>query len=304
LRKTASRSDTIVFFWGDHGRGLTRAKRWIWDSGVHVPLMVRWPGQLKPGSATRRLVSLMDLGPTVMSLAGIPTPPHMHGRSFLGPHAAAPRQYVHLARDRKDETPDTIRGVRDVRWKYLRNYRPELPWSQPIKYMDEMPMLQEMRRLNAEGKLTGPPALWFAPTKPAEELYDCDNDPHEINNLAADPRHRAKLKELRAEHERWRRQYPDLTALPETELMERMRPGGVWQTAPEPTVQTAKTSAGVRVNLGATTPGVRIAWTTEAGANPRWQVYSKPLDLSPGVTLRAKSCRLGWHDSAEVATAL
>lgn len=296
--------NTIVFFWGDHGRGLTRGKRWVYDSGTRVPLLVRWPGQLKPGAATSRLVSLMDLGPTVLSLAGIPTPKAMHAQAFLGPHAAAPRRYVHLCRDRMDETPDTIRAVRDARWKYIRNYWPELPYSQHIKYMDEMPMLREMRRLHAEGKLAGPPALWFAKTKPTEELYDCNADPHEINNLAGDPAHRVKLDELRAEHLRWRSQYPDLTALPETELMERMRPGGAWQTAPEPALTAALSAAGVRVTLASAAPGGRIAWTTESGPNPRWQVYAKPLDLKPGATLRAKTCRLGWRDSAEITAAL
>lgn len=292
--------NTIVFFWGDHGRGLTRGKRWVYDSGIHVPLMVRWPGVLKPGSSTRRLVSLMDLGPTVLSLAGIPTPKQMHASAFLGPHEAPARKYIHAFRDRMDETPDTIRAVRDARFKYIRNYRPELPYAQDIKYMNEMPMLREMRRLHAEGKLTGAPALWFAATKPTEELYDCDSDPHEIRNLAPDPGHRAKLEELRGEHERWRREHADLTALPETELMERMRPGGVWQTAPEPTVLTAKTKTGIRVTLESETPGVRIAWTTESAETPRWQLYSKPLDLPAETKLRAKSCRLGWRDSAEV----
>lgn len=300
LEEDGLAKNTIVFFWGDHGRGLTRAKRWIYDSGIHVPLLVRWPGQLKPGSATKRLVSLMDLGPTVLSVAGIPTPKQMHGRAFLGAHDGGARKYIHAARDRKDETPDTIRAVRDLRWKYIRNYRPELPYSQNIKYMDEMPMLKEMRRLHAEGKLTGAPALWFAPTKPTEELYDCDADPHEIRNLASDPAHKTKLDELRAEHERWRREHPDLTALPETELMERMRPGGVWQTAPEPTVLTAQTKAGLRVTLACDAPGVRIAWTTESRENPRWMIYTKPVDLKPGERLRAKSVRLGWKDSREV----
>ena len=300
LEEDGLANNTIVFFWGDHGRGLTRGKRWVYDSGIHVPLLVRWPGALKPGTSTQRLVSLMDLGPTVLSLAGIPTPKQMHASAFLGPHEAPARKYIHAFRDRMDETPDTIRAVRDTRFKYIRNYRPELPYAQDIKYMNEMPMLKEMRRLHAEGKLTGAPALWFAPTKPTEELYDCDSDPHEIRNLAADPAHKAKLEELRGEHERWRREHVDLTALPETELMERMRPGGVWRTAPEPTVLAAKTKSGIRVTLGSDTPGVRIAWTTESGANPRWQLYSKPLELPAEAKLRAKSCRLGWKDSAEV----
>jgi uncharacterized sulfatase len=300
LEEDGLAQNTIVFFWGDHGRGLTRGKRWVYDSGIRVPLLVRWPGALKPGASTGRLVSLMDLGPTVLSLAGIPTPRHMHASAFLGPHAAAPRKYIYAFRDRMDETPDTIRAVRDARFKYIRNYRPDLPYSQHIKYMDEMPVLKEMRALHAAGKLTGAPALWFAPTKPVEELYDCDQDPHEIRNLAADPAHRGKLEELRAAHAAWRRQYEDLTALPETELLERMRPGGVWQTAPEPTVSVANTRTGVRVTLTADTPGVRIAWTSEDGPEPRWQLYTKPVELPAGAKLRAKSCRLGWRDSREV----
>ncbi len=295
---------TAVFFWGDHGRGLTRGKRWVYDSGIRVPLLVRWPGQVKPGASTRRMVSLMDLGPTVLSMAGIATPKQMHGVPFLGTYGQRERKYIHACRDRMDETSDTIRAVRDARFKYIRNYRPDLPYAQTVQYMDEMPMLKEMRRLNAEGKLTGPQALWFAPRKPEEELYDCDADPHEIRNLAGDARYASKLKELRAEHEAWKKRYPDLGLLPEPELLEKMRPGGVWQKAADPAITTAKTAEGVRVSIACASAGASIAWTTEQGRDAKWKLYSKPFDVKPGSTVRAKACRLGWLDSGEVSAAV
>jgi uncharacterized sulfatase len=289
--------NTIVFYWGDHGRGLTRAKRWVYDSGIHVPLIIRWPGRIRPGSVVGRLVSLMDLGPTVLSLAGVKPPEHMHGRAFLGSHEAAPRNYIYAARDRMDETYDTIRAVRDARYKYIRNYHPERPCAQYIDYMDQMPMLKEMRRLHKEGKLNAVQSLWFAPSKPLEELYDCEKDPHEVNNLAGKPEAEAKLKELRAAHLQWMKDYPDLGQLPEAELKAKMRPGGRWEetAAPEITVE------GGKVTIRCLTEGSSIAWTAETGENARWRLYTQPFAAPAGKTIRARAIRLGFKDSPETS---
>jgi uncharacterized sulfatase len=218
--------NTVVVFWGDHGRGLPRHKRWCYDSGIHIPLIVRWPGKVQPGTVREDLVAVVDFAPTFLTFAGAPIPDRMQGQPFLtgegkpNPH---PRKYVHAARDRMDETPDRIRSVRDERYHYLRNFRPELPYAQRIQYMDEMPTMQAWRRLNAEGKLAGPQKLFFAPTKPKEELYDTASDPHEVNNLAESrqPEHEAKLKELREELDRWMEETKDLGAVPEEELIQR-----------------------------------------------------------------------------------
>jgi hypothetical protein len=144
----------------------------------------------------------------------------MQGSVFLG-DAATKRKYIYAARDRMDETFDRIRAVRDERFKYIRNYYPELPYAQHILYMDEMPTMKVWRKHAAEGKLKGPQANFFAATKPKEELYDTANDPHEVKNLADDPAHEAKLKELRAAHEQWVEQTKDLGAVPEDELIRR-----------------------------------------------------------------------------------
>lgn len=210
--------NTVVFFFGDHGWGLSRGKRWVYDSGIHVPLLVRWPGHLKPDSVHEKLVAFVDFGPTVLALAGVDIPAEMQGQPFLGPKARE-RKYIFAARDRMDETYDRIRCVRDQRFKYIRNFHPELPYAQHIAYMDEMPTMKIWRNLAAEGKLMGPQRLFFAPTKPKEELYDLDQDPHEINNLAGAPESVPKLVELRAALDQWMQETKDLGAVPETDLI-------------------------------------------------------------------------------------
>jgi uncharacterized sulfatase len=199
--------NTIVFFFGDHGWGMPRGKRWPYDSGLRVPFLVRWPGVIKPGVVRDDLVAFLDFAPTVLTIAGAPVPERMQGQVFLGEHAKA-RKYVFGARDRMDETFDRIRTVRDERFRYIRNYYPELPYTQHILYMDEMPTMRVWRQWAADGKL-------------AEELYDTRTDPHEIKNLADDPAHADKLKELRAALDRWVEDTEDLGKVPEDVLIQR-----------------------------------------------------------------------------------
>jgi arylsulfatase A-like enzyme len=221
LERQKVADNTIVFFFGDHGRGLPRAKRWVYDSGIHVPLLVRWPRHIKPGTVREDLVSLIDFAPSVLSVAGAEITKAMQGQVFLGPDTESERKYVFAARDRMDEAFDRIRAVRDNRYKYILNFHPELPFAQRIAYLEEMPTMQLWRRLHAEGRLHGPQKNFFAPTKPAEELYDLDADPHEINNLADSPDHVEKLIELRAALDHWMEETRDLGGVPESELIRR-----------------------------------------------------------------------------------
>ncbi|MFN4258487.1 MAG: sulfatase-like hydrolase/transferase [Gemmataceae bacterium] len=224
LEKDGLADDTIVFFYSDHGVGLPRGKRWVYDAGIHVPLIIRFPAKYqhlapgKPGTTTDRLVSFVDFGPTALSLAGVPIPKHMQGLPFLGKQAAAPRDYIYATRDRMDERYDHTRAVRDHRYKYIRNYMPHVPWAQPINYMDQMPTMREWRRLAAEGKLTGPQRIFLSPTKPVEELYDTQNDPHEVYNLANSPEHRDILERLRRAHLAWVKDTLDVGLLSEAEV--------------------------------------------------------------------------------------
>lgn len=221
--------DTIVFYFSDHGAGMPRSKRWLYDSSLRVPMMIRFPEKWKhlapsaPGTTCDRLVSFVDYGPTVLSLAGVKAPPHMQGKPFLGEAAGKPRDYIHGFRDRMDDRYDLLRAVRDQRWKYLRNYRPDQPWAQFISYMYEMPTMKAWQRLHDEGKLNEVQDRFFR-TKPAEELYDTEADPWEIRNLADDPAHRETLERMRGELKRWILEIRDLGFLPEAELRTRFGP--------------------------------------------------------------------------------
>ncbi len=306
--------ETIVFFWGDHGRGLPRGKRNVYDSGIRVPLIVRWPGRIAPGSINDQLVSLFDLGPTVLSLAGVKVPAHMQAQPFLGAQKKAPRRYAFSHRDRMDEAHDMVRSVMGKRYHYIRNFHPDRTNAQYIDYLEEMPTMQELRRLFKEhfsalgpgyGKALDAAQLAFMlPTKPAEELYDVTVDRHEIHNLAASPQHQSILREMRAALEQWQQETKDLGRVPEEELRERMRPGGVWQQVAAPVISATPGGGKVRVILTSMTEGASIAYTTETGNRPHWNLYAGELILEPRQVLRVKACRLGFLDSEEVSKPL
>jgi uncharacterized sulfatase len=302
---------TIVFFWGDHGRGLPRAKRWVYDSGIQVPLIVRWPGAIAPGVVVDDMVSLVDLGPTVLTLAGVPVPNHMQGRAFLGPGKPPARQYVFAHRDRMDEAYDMMRAVRDSRYKYIRNFFPGRPYAQHIEYMEEMPTMREWRRLYKEhmnalssdyGRALNPvQLLFFAPEKPAEELYDVAQDPHEVKNLASSPAHQAVLTRMRQALEARQKGTGDLGLVPEADLRDRMRPGGTWARVAAPTVRDAPPRSGmVRLSVSSETPGASFAYTTDPGDAPRWKLSTGVIELATPVAVRIKACRLGFLDSEAV----
>lgn len=231
LEEDGLAEDTIVFFFSDHGAGMPRCKRWPYDAGLHVPLIIRFPekfAQRAPapaGSVEQRLVTFPDFAPTVLRLAGVDIPPHIQGVPFLGAQSGAPREYVYATRDRMDERYDMMRAVRDARYKYIRQYFPFLPYAQSNAYGELMPTMQEWHLLAAKGELSGPPALFMRARKPIEELYDLENDPDELNNLAETPEHRETLLRLREALDRWILDAGDLGFLPEEEMHERARSG-------------------------------------------------------------------------------
>ena len=228
--------NTIVVFWSDHGVGLPRAKRWLYESGTHVPLIVRVPAMwqklagpdAQPGTRSTRLVSMIDLGPTMLSLAGVTSPDHMQGHAFLGPHAKQARQYVFGARDRMDERYDIIRMVRDQRFRYVRNYEPYKTWYQYMNTPEKGRTMLEIRKA-AKGSPSHEVAQFLLPHKPLEELYDVETDPHELNNLAGNPAYSEKLDELRQQHLQWVVDTRDLGLIPEAELhRQRATLGSEW----------------------------------------------------------------------------
>ena len=227
LRASGEADNTIVFFWSDHGVGLPRAKRWLYDSGTRIPLIVRIPeifrasSQGVPGTFDQQLISSIDLAPTVLKLAGLAVPDYMQGRAFLGNQLRAHREYVYGARDRMDERYDIIRMVRDKRFRYIRNYEPLKPYYQYMNTPEKGATMKEIRRLEKSGSLLSAARLFSARIKPIEELYDLQNDPHEIHNLSGNPDYIQQLKKMRRAHYSWVRETRDIGLLPEAEIIER-----------------------------------------------------------------------------------
>jgi len=209
--------NTIVFFFGDHGRCHIRGKQFLYDGGIRVPLLIRWPGRIEPGTVIEDLVSLIDLGPTCLNLIGASLPSYMHGRPFMG-EGAKPRDYIIAARDRCDETVDRIRCVRTKRFKYIRNFYPDRPYMQFNAYKKrQYPVWTLVQVLKEQGKLTGAQAKFAADTRPPEELYDLQTDPHELTNLADDESYAKTLTEMRNLLDTWLDQTNDKGAIPEDE---------------------------------------------------------------------------------------
>ncbi len=221
LERSGERDRTVVIYMSDHGRGLLREKRWCYDAGIHLPLIVRWPGRVGKGERSARLVSWVDIAPTILSIMGVPIPPDYEGRAFLGDAAREPRAYCFAGRDRMDEAFDRIRVVRDGRFHYIRNFFPRLPYAQRIRYMERMETTRVARRLCAEGKLDDAQRAWFRETKPREELYDATADPDNVHNLAEQPEYADAMARMRREMDAFLNDVGDLAAQPERELIDR-----------------------------------------------------------------------------------
>ncbi|WP_038167475.1 sulfatase-like hydrolase/transferase [Verrucomicrobium sp. BvORR106] len=217
---------TIVFYYGDHGAGMPRSKRWPYNSGLQVPLIVYFPPQyahLAPqgyqqGGATDRLVSFVDLAPTLLSLIGKEAPSFLQGRAFAGTHTQPAPEFLHGFRGRMDERYDLVRSVTDGRFVYLRHYMPHLPYGQHLGYMFQMPTARVWRDLAIAGKLNEDQRHFWEP-KPVEELYDLQSDRWEVNNLASEPNQQARLDTLRKAVEDQARKIRDLGFIPEAERL-------------------------------------------------------------------------------------
>jgi len=325
LRQDGLAEDTIVWFWGDHGWGLTRGKRFLFESGLRVPLIVRVPKKFRkwagggdaasvaPGSVEGEMVSFIDFAPTLLSLAGAKIPAHMQGQAFLGPQKAKqPHEYVFGARDRMDECYDFQRTVRDKKYRYIRNYTPQLTLAQPIDYMDRTPILREMRRLHAEGKLPdGPQMQFFQPEKPVRELYDVEADPHNIHNLAEDPKYAKVVDRMQKALDEWMIEIGDIGFLPES-YFDSIKGGGT-TASPGLTPTVAAKGKLERIAITCPTKGSSIEYRIQnaraekpkagKGKSKRgkdeagWLLYTRPVELKPGQAVAARAFRIGYAPS-------
>ena len=215
--------NTIVFYYADNGGVLGRSKRFMYESGLHVPLVVHLPkkyahlAKQQAGSQTDQLVTFVDFAPTILSLAGIPIPAYMQGQAFLGRQQKPERAYAYGFRGRMDEALDLSRSVRDKKYRYIRNYLPHKIYGQHLNYLWQAPSIRSWEAEYKAGRLNEVQSrFWQA--KPAEELYDVTTDPDNIHNLATDARYTNELLRLRNANDQWLRQSQDVGFIPEAML--------------------------------------------------------------------------------------
>jgi arylsulfatase A-like enzyme len=215
LKDAGELDRTVIFFMADHGISHVRNKQFLYQGGLHVPLVVRGPG-ISAGKVRADLVEHIDLAAASLALAELPIPATMEGQDVFSKDYQ-PRKYTFGARDRADETVDRIRSVCSERYKYIRNHYPSRPYLQPNRYKDSKAVVQAMRRLHAEKKLTPEQSLIMAATRPREEFYDLETDPHELHNIAADPAMAGALAEHRHQLDEWIARTNDKGRTPEPE---------------------------------------------------------------------------------------
>lgn len=297
LKEDGELENTIIIWNSDNGGPVPRGKREIYDTGIRIPLLIRFPNKQLAGTTNEELVSFVDFAPSMLSLAGLPIPAYMQGQAFLGnSRSSSPRKYIYAARDRMDSEYDLVRAVRDKRFKYIRNYQPEKPFIQEIAYRKQMDLMLDLLRLEKEGKLNAVQQLWFRKTKPVEELYDTEKDPYELNNLAIDKNYTSKLEELKAALNNWIDYTQDKGFIAEKKWVEMMWPGMVQPVTEKPVF--LKDGA---IAIRSATAGASISWQLvkkgDTANEKQWQLYTRPVAVPPGQQLMAVAERIGYKPS-------
>ena len=311
LEKDGLAENTIVVHWSDHGP-MPRGKRFPYDQGIRSPMIIRWPGVIEPGTTSDRLVSTVDLGPTMLSAYEITVPPHMQGRAFLGKKTRPEREYIHASIDRSDADYDMVRAVRDRKYKYIKNWFPEKSYLLWNSFRNRHPIMQEWYRCWMEGTLNGTQSIMFAEKRPVEELYDTHTDPWEVHNLGEDDRYREVLDRMREELDAWQKETQDLALVDERVMKILHYPNGEKPVCTETECLVFTTDSygeerapdafsvpqQHRLQLFSATQGCSICFTLEEREESFWQVYTGPIRLPTGShRLRTVVSGIGYHNS-------
>ncbi|MEO1657817.1 MAG: sulfatase [Pseudomonadota bacterium] len=286
--------DTIVIVTTDHGDGLPRMKRSLYDGGLHVPMLIRYPDGFGAGTINDELISFVDLAPTILDWARVEAPSWMHGRDFAGPDRDEPRSYIFAGQDRTDNVMNHRRAIRDGRYKYIRNYRPDDAYFRPLAFRDAQPTMKALWAAREDGTLSAEGLALFDPL-PEHQLYDTDNDPHEVNNLAEDPEFSGILISMQDALEAWRGRVGDMSELSEASMIDVMWPGGVQPVTAAPEV----TRDGGSIVLSSATDGTSLGYRYADDPEGRWRLYVDPFKPRGDVAIQVKAIRYGYAESRE-----
>ncbi|TRX53939.1 sulfatase [Thalassomonas sp. M1454] len=297
LKKDGLADNTIVIWTTDHGDGLPRAKREIYDSGIKVPLVLHWPEKYRPENLPARgineqLISFVDIAPSILTMANIDVPSYIQGSALLADQSLPKRDYIFASKDRLDEFNFYERAVRSNKFKYIRNYLPNKPGGVKLGYREQLPIMAELWRTLENGEMNKGQEFWFKP-RPAEELYDIINDPDEVKNLADNPKYKDALEQMRGALTDWQHKVKDYSKLKEFDQANLFWPQGKEPVTPEPTITTKDKL----VVLSNSNKGASLGYKVNNG---KWKVYSKPVSLKAGDKITAKAVRYGWKESSAV----
>ncbi len=295
LKADGLEETTILFFMSDHGDCLPRGKRWLYESGTKSPLVIYIPDQYLPEGFKKQgrdnnLYSYIDLPPTVLEIAGVKIPDWIHGKSIISTLSKEPREYIHGSRDRMDNRYDVRRSIRNKQYRYIKNFEPKKPYQQQIAFLERMPLMRQILDMNEAGELNETQSAWLASSKPAEELYDLDSDPYEINNLAENANYSEIKAELEKDLMQWMMDINDMHQISEADQAEAAWPGGV---QPETLPVTFVEKDGV-MNLSCNTKGSTIAYRIVG--SERWEIFTEPFKYD-GQAVESQAIRYGYKTS-------
>ena len=293
LNSSPRKDNTIVIFYSDNGGPIPRGKREIMDSGSLVPFIIAFPDGRNAGTVNDELNMFVDIPATILSLAGLEIPSCFHGQAMYGSQKAQPRKYVFGATDRFDEQVEKRASIRDDRFLYIYNYMPRQSIYRPNSYRLAMPMMRKMVEMRDQKLLDPIQMLWFNNTTPAESLYDCKEDPHNINNLADDPRYAAKLAQMReAFQKEWIDKYnPNWVSQGETFFIGQSRPGGEHPVTANPEAEITGEGYFIIKN-----PSNAVTVSYAVGES-KMKIYTNPVKLNKGDEVTYIAGRIGYKNS-------
>lgn len=304
LEKSDRANNTIVIFYSDNGGPLPRAKRELMDSGTRVPFMIRFPDCRLGGTITNEMNMFVDIPATILSLARINPPANIHGRAMYGDYKErSTRKYVFGATDRFDEQVEKRGSLRSERYLYIRNYMPRQSVYRPVAFRLAMPMMRNMLELRDQGNLTKEQMAWFDEHQPEEFLFDCQKDPHQINNLSDKKEYQSVLTQMRKAYQKeWIKTYnQEWEKYPEDYFISRMWPEGKKPKAELPRLKQKKGKVLVENDLTVYSAIYQINAKGINGQSSHWHIYKAPIALQKGEVLTIRLERIGYQASEVIS---